>query len=266
MRNRVLSKKVLASFIPMGAIIGVLILKPLVAMLIWLEFELPANPDVPLPTYIIKVMLRSLNLDTVLVTFAFALVGMAIGFAFWFFLKEIAKREQLIDFLSNQPGHDLDALIKGGENDAIEFKSSMRWDYKNEKLNKALEMVIIKTLAGFMNTRGGTLLIGVDDDGVILGLDKDYSTIKKSNSDGYEQYINGLIASYLGTDLCAKVNIMFHKLEDKEICRVLILPAKFPVYCQNGNKTQFFMRAGGGTRELNIKEAMKYISNRWERE
>ena len=250
----------------MGAIIGVFVFKPLVGLFIWLEFELPANPDVPLPTYLTKVMLRSFNPDTILVTLSFAIVGMIIGFMFWFYLKEIAKREQLIDFLSNQPGQDLDALIKGGENDVLEFKSSMRWDYKNDKLNKALEMVIIKTLAGFMNTRGGTLLIGVDDDGVILGLEQDYSTLKKKNSDGYEQYINGLIASYLGTDLCAKVNIMFHKLEDKEICRILVLPAKFPVYCQNGNKTQFFMRAGGGTRELNIKEAMKYISNRWERE
>ncbi|WDE97785.1 ATP-binding protein [Lentisphaera profundi] len=264
MRNRVLSKKVLLSFIPMGAIIGVFVLKPLVIMLIWLEFKLPANPDVPLPTYVVNNMLKSFSFEMILVTLAFASIGMIIGLVFWLFLKEVAKREQMIDFLTNQPGNDLAALIAVGENDTVEFKSSMRWDYQNDKLNKVLEVVIIKTIAGFLNTRGGTLLIGVDDDGLSLGLDKDYSTLKKKNSDGYEQYINGLISSYLGTDLCAKINIMFHQLDDKEICRILILPAKFPVYSQNGNKTQFFMRAGGGTRELNIKEAMKYISSRWE--
>jgi hypothetical protein len=247
----------------MGAFIGVFVLKPLVITMIWLEFQLPANPDVPLVTYIMKNMLNSFSLEMILVTLIFAFIGVFIGLAFWFYLNEIAKREQLIDFLANQPGNDLPALIKAGENDTVEFKSSMRWDYKNNKMNKALEMVIIKTLAGFMNTRGGTLIIGVDDDGLALGLENDYGTLKKKSSDGYEQYINGLISSYLGTDLCAKVSVMFHQFEGKEICRALILPANFPVYCQNGKQTQFFMRAGGGTRELNIKEALKYISSRW---
>ena len=265
MRNRVLSKKVLMSFIPMGGLIGVLIPQPLVMMMIWLEFDPPADPNVPLGVYVANNMLKSFTLEMILVTIFFATIGMAIGFVFWFYLKEIARREQLIDFLSNQPGNDLQALIKTGETDTLEFKSSMRWDYQNDKLNKVLEMVILKTIAGFLNTRGGTLLIGVDDDGQVLGLDKDYSTLKKKNQDGYEQYINGLISSYLGTDLCAKVSIIFHEIDDKDVCRILVLPARFPVYVQQNNKTQFFIRAGGGTRELNIKEAMKYMSNRWER-
>jgi hypothetical protein len=60
---------------------------------------------------------------------------------------------------------DIDGLVARGESDLVEFKSSARWDYREQKVNKALEHVIVKTLASFLNGKGGTLLIGVDDAG-----------------------------------------------------------------------------------------------------
>jgi Putative DNA-binding domain len=62
-------------------------------------------------------------------------------------------------------GIDVDGIIAGGESELVEFKSSARWDYREQKVNKSLEQVIVKTLASFLNARGGTLLIGVGDDG-----------------------------------------------------------------------------------------------------
>jgi hypothetical protein len=64
-------------------------------------------------------------------------------------------------------------LIQEGESDELEFKSSLRWDYKQGKVNKELEGVIVKTVSAFANSDGGTLLIGVDDDGNALGIEKD---------------------------------------------------------------------------------------------
>ena len=76
------------------------------------------------------------------------------------------------------------SLINEGENEFVEFKSSLRHDYYQVKTNKNLEMVIMKSIAGFLNAKGGTLLIGVDDFGEVLGLDNDYFTLKKKLRDG----------------------------------------------------------------------------------
>jgi Predicted transcriptional regulator containing an HTH domain and an uncharacterized domain shared with the mammalian protein Schlafen len=69
-------------------------------------------------------------------------------------------------------------LIENGENEQIEFKSSIRYDYFRKTTNRELELVIAKTIVGFMNAKGGKLILGVDDDGNILGLEKDFKTLK----------------------------------------------------------------------------------------
>ena len=68
----------------------------------------------------------------------------------------------------------LEELIAGGEGEELELKSSLRWDYVRGELNKNLENVMLKTVAALANGQGGTLLIGVRDDGKVLGLEHDY--------------------------------------------------------------------------------------------
>ena len=169
----------------------------------------------------------------------------------------------MIYSLSRELDRDIYSLIEKGESERLEFKSSTRWDYRQGKINKALELVIVKTIAGFMNCDGGTLLIGLDDEGKALGLEQDYNTLKKKNHDGYEQLIIGLISSYIATDQCHNISVVFHHIEDQEICRVIIFPSQRPVFCLYGKSAQFFLRTGGGTRELNVKEATEYIADHW---
>ena len=72
-------------------------------------------------------------------------------------------------------------MMASGENTTVEFKSSLRWDRRQEHVNKGLERAVIKTLAGFLNAeKGGTLLVGVDDAGGAVGIAVDYNTLKKS--------------------------------------------------------------------------------------
>jgi hypothetical protein len=68
----------------------------------------------------------------------------------------------------------IEDMISEGESDEVEFKGSLRWDFKQEIVSKKLEEVIVKSVAAFANAQGGTLLIGVDDEGTILGLERDY--------------------------------------------------------------------------------------------
>jgi predicted HTH transcriptional regulator len=173
------------------------------------------------------------------------------------------KRNSLIFQLREELGKNLFALIKNGEDENLEFKSSMRFDYKVQKPNKALESVILKTLAGFMNTRGGSLLIGVADDGTIVGLEADYNTLHRKDSDGYTQMITSLIAEKMGTPACRLVRILFHAHEGKEICRIIVLPSPVPVYVTEEKMSHFYIRTASGTREMNIQEAMTFIKLRW---
>jgi hypothetical protein len=106
---------------------------------------------------------------------------------------------------------DIDAVIRDGESDRVEFKSSARWDHRERKPNKALEGVIAKTVAGFLNAQGGTLVIGVDDEGKVLGLDADFRTLsKRPDRDGYQQFLVSLLSTAFGKDVAAGLSISFH--------------------------------------------------------
>ena len=121
---------------------------------------------------------------------------------------------------------------------------------------------MLKTLAGYMNGNGGTLLIGVADDGAIVGW-RDYTTLKKPDRDGFEQAVMTAIAAKLGADACRTVQIVFHLLESKDVCRVMVSPAHRPVYVKDGDNPRLYVRTGVSTRELNVQEAINYTSAHW---
>ena len=101
------------------------------------------------------------------------------------------------------------------------------------------------------------------DDGEVIGLEKDYQTLNKPNQDGFEQTLMTSISTNLGADLCPHVHVLFHTLDNKQVCRVIISPSIRPVFLTQGNTPRFFVRTGGGTRDLNIQEALEYVSGRW---
>ncbi len=84
---------------------------------------------------------------------------------------------------------DLLDVIQSGEHGFLEFKSTMRWNWKENRLDKKMEEIILKTIAAFNNAEGGKLLIGVTDEGDILGLESDYNTFKEANKDHFELHL-----------------------------------------------------------------------------
>ena len=101
------------------------------------------------------------------------------------FLESITKT---VDTEVHMP---LDEMIAEGESGDLEFKSSLRWSYRESRLDKKLEQVIMKSIAAFSNCEGGTLLIGVDDEGELLGLDYDCTTLD-GNKDEFELHLRNL--------------------------------------------------------------------------
>jgi hypothetical protein len=156
------------------------------------------------------------------------------------------------------------ALTAQGESATLEFKSTARWDLKEHKKNPALEQVILKTIAAFLNTGGGTLLIGIADNGKVLGLTHDYQTLQKKNRDGLELWLTDfLLKNNLGQDLAPFLQITFHELDSKDICRIIAKPAPRPIYVKDNQDDHLYIRSGNSTRKLNVKEAINHVKTQW---
>jgi len=156
-------------------------------------------------------------------------------------------------------------IISEGENKFVEFKSSLRYDFNQNKLNKDLEFVIAKTISAFLNTEGGQLLIGITDDGSVIGIEKDFSTFdkKSQNTDGFLLKLGQVINSYLGKQFN---NYIFPKiiyLENKPVCIIEMNKSEDPVFVKKGNQEEFYIRGPAGSEPLNIKEALDYIKSHW---
>lgn len=215
-------------------------------------------------TQVTEVMTGQINQNNIIIFYAE--IGAMLGLLSLAFYQIVHKRLLDLDALKIELEKDLPSIIRQGEGPLLEFKSSLRWDFQETRVNRALEGVVMKTLAGFFNSYvGGTLLIGVADNGEIVGLANDYQTLKKPDQDGFEQTLMTAISMNLGADLCSLVHILFHKLGDQDVCRVIISPARRPVFLSQGNTPKFFVRTGGGTRDLNIQEALEYVNNRWKK-
>jgi hypothetical protein len=169
------------------------------------------------------------------------------------------------EFAPKTADQEVAALIAAGESAALEFKASARWDFRENRANRVLEQVIMKTVAAFMNMEaGGNLLIGVDDDGKAVGLDKDFKTLgKKPNRDGYENWLTTLLLGELGKDCAPLIGISFHDMAGALVCRAAVKPSPRPVYVRDGAAEHLYIRAGNSTRQLSTREAVEYVKQRW---
>ncbi len=161
-------------------------------------------------------------------------------------------------------------LLEDDENRYLEFKSSLRWDYRQEKVNPALEQVIFKTIAAFGNTDGGFLLIGVDDDKNILGLDKDFSTLKKHNADYFEIHLRNLLHTLMGVKYVSKyLRMKFEVIDENTVCKIKILKANEPLFLNVKDKAgkseeKFYVRSGNSSQQIkSIADINDYINSRW---
>ena len=190
------------------------------------------------------------------------LLGSILGLISGFFWSQLKKKKTIISVQKRLLQRDITEIIADGENEKIEFKSSIRYDYIRKVTNRDLELVIAKTIVGFMNTKGGKLIIGVDDEGNTLGLENDYKTLKHKNKDGYERAIFRIISTQLGHEACFSNHVSFYNLNEKEVCVVDIEPSKEPVYVNNGTNTTFYVRTGNATYPLTVKETVDYLKTK----
>ncbi|WUJ74690.1 protease Lon-related BREX system protein BrxL [Kribbella soli] len=156
----------------------------------------------------------------------------------------------------------IDQLLRMPESQTLEFKSSMRYDLKGGGVNKVLEQVIVKSVSGLMNAQGGVLLIGVSDDGDVVGIEKDVKVLpQRQDLDFYENHLTTLLENGIGGAAAANVRVRFEEVSGRTVCRVAVKASTKPVWTrQRGLDDVLFVRLNNSTRPLGAREAFNYIS------
>ena len=156
------------------------------------------------------------------------------------------------------PG-SLAALLGGGESETVEFKSTAKTaidagpgDIK--KMEPPIKHTLAKTVCGFMNTGGGTLLIGVSDDGAVLGIDEEMSRLPKPNPDGYELMVLDILNAHLSIATAKIIRTRFEKHANGTVCLVRVGAAPKAVFCKaikgGVEPSEFWVRDGNRTIQL----------------
>ncbi len=183
-------------------------------------------------------------------------------------IEKIQKNKRFIKANATRKSYNVKLLnaydfIKMGESVKLEFKSSLRWDYRSKQVNKKLEYAVMKTACAFMNSDGGILVIGVADKGEVVGINEDIKHLHKSDIDGFAQQIYNLASSYLGSDSARYIEVDTEEIDTKNVAVIRISSSDHPVFIKSGEQKEFYIRTGNTSRLLNSEEVYRYIQAHW---
>lgn len=174
-------------------------------------------------------------------------------------VRRLSKR--VTNYLKSIQQTSTKEIILKGESELVEFKSTLRWNLKAGKKDTRITHAILKTINAFLNSNGGILLVGVADDGTILGLEED----RFENDDKLLLFLTNTIKSQLGTLHLDKIHFDLEQLEDKKILRVDIRAGEEPCYLSNEKLDHFYIRTGPSTTDLRLSKVHKYVTKRFEK-
>jgi hypothetical protein len=245
-----------------GLFTGYFILHPTSMAIFWFENNLNGASFPTLWSVFWNQFVESFSFHMMPMSVAFSVLGLLIGLASGLYYRTLKEKQDKLLTKRQLLKQSIPSLIASGENERVEFKASLRHDYRQVKTDKNLEKEVLKSIAGFLNAKGGTLLLGVDNFGCILGLGNDYFSLKKKNKDGFQQRLILLVSNEFGKDISTKIHFSFHEIEGKEICALLVEPSHRPVYLNDGGNTIFYLRTGNITHPLTTSETVEYLQSR----
>ncbi|HNC06568.1 MAG TPA: DUF3387 domain-containing protein, partial [Solirubrobacterales bacterium] len=159
---------------------------------------------------------------------------------------------------------ETDDLIRGDETFEAEFKSTARWNLRDGCKDKRMEDAVVKSIAGFLNADGGTLLIGVADDGTIIGLNHDVPLVKPPNADGFVNWLTTHLINALSHSVAMRTKMRIDQFDEEQVCRVDVAASSVPVRARMSDGEEvFWVRMNNSTRAFPESEADAYIRDRW---
>lgn len=149
-------------------------------------------------------------------------------------------------------------VIKAGETERVEFKSTVRFNLNSGKPGKEIELAWLKGLVGFLNTSGGMLLLGVDDGGNLLGLSSD----NFANDDKCLRHIDNLITQHIGSEFAHCIQVSIVQINEHAIAVVQCRSATMPAFLHHNGEEIFYVRSGPASRKLPTSQALRYLQAR----
>ena len=158
------------------------------------------------------------------------------------------------------PAPTVEQIILGRETESVEFKSTLRTNLHTGQVDDKMQLSSLKTIAGFLNNNGGTLLIGVSDDGEVLGLDAD----NFPNEDKFGLHLVNLIADRIGQIFLPYVHAHFKDQDDKRVLVVRCERGPKAAFVKDGALQRFYVRGGNATAELQGVAITDYVRKRFD--
>lgn len=166
--------------------------------------------------------------------------------------------EEIEDY-SAAPEFDLSQVIIAGESEELEFKSTLRTNLHTGSRDPRMEFSVLKTLSGFLNTNGGTLVVGVSDDGSPVGIQVDGF----ANEDKMNLHLVNIIKERMGIQAMTSLYVRFDDHDDSRVMVVKCRKAQSPIFLKDGNTERFYIRTGPSTTELSPSQTQDYIKQRF---
>lgn len=173
-------------------------------------------------------------------------------------MKKIIRINPNLKFSNSKK--EIIELIKEGESEKQEFKSTLRVNLHTSEFDSKIEHSALKTISAFLNSKGGSLIIGVTDKGKIIGIEKD----RFENTDKFFLHLTNLIRERLSKKDLIQISFEKIDLQKKVIIRINCKTSKKPVFLKNkSGEEEFYIRAGPSSIKLQGKEFLGYVNTRF---
>lgn len=173
------------------------------------------------------------------------------------FLNMMNKNPFLFRNIIHPKDHVLD-LIKKGESESVEFKSALRTNLFTKEHDKRIEHSVLKTIVAFLNTGGGTLLIGVSDEGEILGVEHDgFKTFDK-----FSLHLTNLVEKHIGKAGVSDIGIESIDIDGKLVVRVICGKSKSLVFMNFNGNEEFYVRFGPSSIKLSGSKLVEFAKKK----
>jgi hypothetical protein len=182
--------KLLTTHILIGALLGALFLHPITMAVYWFEFHPEAAASGSLLPFLAGRLLMAFSLPMLPMTFVFLLLGAACGLASGLYSRAINRKNRLVLHFKQALGQDiLLSLHQANNSEQFEYRPFARWNPERQGPDRELENGLVRTIAAFMNNQGGSLIVGMREDGAITGLESDYRTLQRKDREGFERLL-----------------------------------------------------------------------------
>jgi len=161
--------------------------------------------------------------------------------------------------IAKNPKSEVLELIKTGETVQTEFKSTLRTNLHTKEPDKRIEHSALKTITAFLNTAGGNLLIGLDDDKNILGIEND----NFQNDDKFRLHLTNLIKNYIGNQFLPFIRFEIINIQNKKLFRIICEESPKMVFLKTSETEEFFIRNGPASIKLEGSSLIEYIQNKF---